>query len=768
MAKRKDLNPKNTKLTAKQLQQEVLKLFQKDPKARLHPRQIGQKLAAANNKDSIQHAINQLVAQGKITDLGDYKYKLHLREAPKSKAKLYEGYVDMTRTGAAYIVCEGLEDDVYVPSSLMNTALHGDRVVIKSWQPRGRRRFEGEVIKVLERATEHFLGVIRLYERYAIVVPEKAQAMDILVNLEETKSAKDGDLVVVKIQNWGDAKTGTIQGKVTTVLGAAGSHDIEMKAILINNGFNLEYPEDAVAESEKLETEITEAEVSRRRDMRGVTTFTIDPFNAKDFDDALSFQYLEDGNLEIGVHIADVSHYLKPGTALDKEAYKRSTSVYLVDRVLPMLPEKLSNELCSLRPHEDKLTFSAIFVFDKNDKILRRWFGKTVIHSNRRFTYEEAQQVLETGEGDFANELKVLNRIAQQLKKERFKKGAINFETEEVQFRLDEEGVPIEVFVKERKDAHMLIEDFMLLANKEVATFIHEKGKEQEIPFVYRIHDEPNPDKVFELSTFARELGFDMKITTPKDISKSYNSLATAAETNPTLRLLQPIAIRTMAKAAYSTENIGHYGLAFPYYSHFTSPIRRYSDVLAHRILELNLLPDQFYRVEKEPLEERCKHISMQERKAMDAERESVKYKQVEYLSKHVGDEFVGYISGMMDRGFFVMLKDNYCEGMVGFETMNEPFEVAESRLRMTGAYTRRQLKMGDEVTVRIVRTDISKRQIDMMLVETEERGTPTPDGVRREQVRREQRRTPKALQDAPVPDKVRREQPKRGRRKKE
>ncbi len=757
MAKEKNSKPKANKLPAKQLQQEVLNLFRKDPKARLHPRQIGQKLAAANNKDAIQHAINQLVEQGKVTHLGDYKYKLHEREAPKNKAKLYEGHVDMTRTGAGYIVIEGLENDIYVAASLMNTAMHGDRVVLKAWMPRGRRRYEGEVIKVLERATEHFLGTIRLYERYAIVVPEKAQTMDILVDLEEIKEAKDGYLVVVRIKDWGGDKNGTIRGKVTSVLGEAGSHDIEMKAILINNGFNLDFPEEVIAESDTLETEITAEEIAKRRDMRGVTTFTIDPFNAKDFDDALSFQYLENGDLEVGVHIADVSHYLKAGSALDKEAYKRSTSVYLVDRVLPMLPEKLSNELCSLRPHEDKLTFSAIFTFDKNDKITSRWFGKTIIHSNRRFTYEEAQEILDGKEGEFVQELKVLNDLAKKLKKERFKKGAINFETEEVQFRLDAEGVPTELFVKERKDAHMLIEDFMLLANKEVATFISEKGKEQEIPFVYRIHDEPNPDKVFELSSFARELGFEMKITTPKDISKSYNALAEAAETNPALRLLQPIAIRTMSKAAYSTNNIGHYGLAFEFYSHFTSPIRRYSDVLAHRILELNLPPDKFYRVDKEPLEERCKHISMQERKAMDAERESVKYKQVEYMEKHVGEDFAGYISGIIDRGFFVMLKANYCEGMVAFETMNEPFEVAESRLRMKGAYTRRELKMGDEVTVRIVRTDISKRQIEMMMVESDGNIAKAPEKIRRERtptiprVKKERRsEEPKSVQNAP------------------
>ncbi len=719
MSKRKRKS-QNNKLTSKQLQQEILKLLEKEPRKRYNPHQIIKKLEVDNNKDSVLHALEQLVDAGKVNALGDFKFKIKPQLSPQSgrNGKMYEGYVDMTRTGSAYIVSDDLDEDVFVIARNLNTALHGDRVLIRAWVPRGRRRAEGEVIKVLERATEFFLGTIRYFEKYAIVTPDQSLSLDILVNLEDTKDANEGDKVVVRIKTWGEKRGETLQGRVTTVLGKAGTSDIEMKAILINHGFNLDFPEEVMTEVEQLQEEITEMEIARRLDLRQVTTFTIDPFNAKDFDDALSIQYLDNGDVEVGVHIADVSHYIKPGTKLDLEAYRRSTSVYLVDRVLPMLPEKLSNELCSLRPNEDKLTFSAIFTFDQHDKIVRRWFGKTIIHSDRRFVYEEVQEILDRGEGDFVSELKKLNELAHKLRKERFRKGSINFETEEVQFKLDEEGVPIEVFVKERKDAHLLIEDFMLLANREVATFISEKGKEQEIPFVYRVHDEPNPDKVHELALFAKEMGFHMKVDSPKDIAKSYNALAKAAEKNPALQLLEPIAIRTMAKAEYSTINIGHYGLAFDFYSHFTSPIRRYSDVLAHRILELNLASDIFYRVEKEPLEERCKHISMQERKAMEAERESVKYKQVEYMSKHVGDDFPGYIAGIVDRGFFVALEETLAEGFVGFETMNEPFEVAESRLRMRGMRTRRELKMGDKVIVRIVRTDLEKRQIDMMLAE--------------------------------------------------
>lgn len=696
-------------------------MFTANPKKQLNPKQVVKKLKVDNNKDSVQHALERLVEEGRLLSLPDYKYKLKQLElsTPRGgRELLLSGFIDMTRTGSAYVTVEGYEDDVHIAAKNMNSALHGDRVQIKVWTPRGRRRPEGEVVRVLERATEHFLGTIWVYPRYAVVTPDSTQVpIDIVVRLEDIKEASNEDKVVVKIVDWSDKLHGNPRGVITTVLGAAGSHDIEMKAILINNGFNLEFPDEAVEESEKLPGEISEEEIARRLDLREVTTFTIDPENAKDFDDALSIRYLENGDCEVGVHIADVSHYVLPGTALDKEAFKRSTSVYLVDRVLPMLPERISNELCSLRPLEDKLTFSAIFVFDKNEKIISRWFGRTIIHSNRRFTYEEVQHILDAKEGDFAAELKQLNKLAHKLRKDRFKKGSINFETEEVQFRLDEEGVPIEVFVKERKESHMLIEDFMLLANREVATLIAEKGKESgyEIPFVYRVHDEPNPDKVLEFARFARELGFDMNISSPQEIGRSFNRLVEAVVKNPALKLLEPIAIRTMAKAVYTTDNIGHYGLGFQYYTHFTSPIRRYSDVLSHRILERNL-GSQIWRAKPGPLEEQCQHISKMERRAMDAERESVKYKQVEFMEKHLGDVFEGYISGIMERGFFVELKGNRCEGMVGFDTLDEPFDIDGSRLKMRGMHSGAEYKMGDVVKVRIVATDLRMRRIEMAL----------------------------------------------------
>lgn len=714
-SKSKTQNQPKGRLTADQLQREILKVFSNNPKKRFNSHQIIRLLKVANNRDSVQHALEKLVEDQKLQALEDFKFKLRRGLGGSAPKHLYEGFVDITRKGSAYITSENLDEDIHVSARSLGSALHGDRVLVSGWKPRGRRHMEGEVMKIVERATDRFVGTIFLRHNLALVTPTRSDVpVDILVELEDTKNASEGDRVVVQIIKWHKNLDDRPRGIVTAVLGAGGS-DLEMKTILINNGFDLEFPPEVVQEAESLPGVIDVADIALRRDFRRVPTMTIDPEDAKDFDDALSIQHLDDGHLEVGVHIADVTHFVAPGSALDKEAFHRSTSVYLVDRVLPMLPERISNNLCSLRPEEDRLTFSAVFEFDKNHKLVKRWFGKSVIYSDRRFSYEQAQSVIEMGQGDFAAELKELNQLAREMRKQRFKAGAIDFDMEEVRFRLDKNGVPVEVFVKERKDAHLLIEEFMLLANREVATYMHNKGEGHEIPFVYRIHDYPNAEKVAELALFAKEMGFQMRINTPKEIAASFNRLVEEAEKNEALKLLQPIAIRTMAKAEYSTNNIGHYGLAFENYSHFTSPIRRYSDVLAHRILEQNL-DGKTLRVEKDNLEERCKHISLQERKAMSAERESIKYKQVEFMQKHVGEVFEGYISGMIDRGVFVELKDSKCEGLVGFETMRESFDVEEGRLRAKGSKSGRMLKMGGLVKVRILATNLTKRQIDMEL----------------------------------------------------
>ncbi len=707
---------KGKKLTAPELKRAILKYFKRFPKKRLHAKQLIKKLHLANNKDSVSYALETLSEEGKLFPLDNGKYRLDRFANNASPRTAHTGTVDTTRKGSAYIICNDLEEDIFVSAKNLKGALKGDKVEVERFVSGRWRRPEGIVTKIIARATEHFVGTLYLTRKMGVVMPDRLDvSFEIYVRLTDLNQAEGGDKVVVKITDWPTKSHHKPFGVVTAVLGSEGDNDMEMNAILINNGFDIAFSEEIEKEAASLSTEITEEEIAKRRDFRPITTFTIDPDTAKDFDDALSIQYLENGDYEVGVHIADVTHYVKPGSLLDAEAYKRATSVYLVDRVAPMLPEKLSNELCSLRPNEDKLTFSASFVFDKNQKVIRRWFGKSIIHSDRRFTYEEAQEVLETGKGDFAKELLALNKLAKALRKKKFKNGAIAFEADEVKFRLNESGKPLDLYVKERKDAHMLIEDFMLLANREVATYISKKGEVQEIPFVYRVHDTPDPDKVGDLARFAKEMGFDIHFSTPRQIADSYNRLAKAARTNDALKMLEPMAIRTMAKAEYTTENIGHYGLAFAYYAHFTSPIRRYADVLTHRILEKNL--KRVHRVKKVNLEEQCKYISNQERKAMTAERESIKYKQVEFILDHVGKVFEGRISGIIDRGLFVELVESRCEGLIGFDTLRDSFDVAASRLKAKGLRTKKEFKMGDLVKVKILDADLSRREIDMALV---------------------------------------------------
>ncbi|MEM9848812.1 MAG: ribonuclease R, partial [Bacteroidota bacterium] len=646
------------------------------------------------------------------------KFKIHHSNPNSHTRNVETGIVSMTRSGAAYVMVEGLEHDIHVAARRTNNALHGDKVKVSTWTPRGRYKPEGEIVEVLERARAHFIGTLRITRQYGIVIPDgDRMPADIMVNHDDMQEARDGDKVVVQVTKWPARHNHSFIGKVRSVLGAEGSSDIEMKSILINNGFELEFPEAAMKEAAQLNANISAEDLELRRDMRDVPTFTIDPVDAKDFDDALSLAYLEDGNFEVGVHIADVTHFLQAGSALDEEAYQRSTSVYLVDRVLPMLPEKLSNELCSLRPEEDKFTFSAVFTFDKNDKLIKRWFGKTLTHSNHRFTYQSAQEVLNTGEGAFDSELKKLNLLAKKLRKKRFKKGSVDFNSEEVRFVLDEEGTPVDVYVKERRDTNMLIEEYMLLANKEVAAYISKKGKSAEIPYVYRVHDEPDPDKVADLVRFAKEMGVQIHAETPEQTARAYNKLAKQALTDENLKILEPLAIRTMAKAEYSTDNIGHYGLGFDYYSHFTSPIRRYSDVLAHRVLYENI-DGRTKRVNKEQLEARCKHISRQERRANDAERESIKYKQVEFMKKRIGEVFEGQISGIVDRGIFVETLRSRCEGLVPFNRIWESFEMNRSGLSVRGKRTGMIYRMGDRVKVCVVGVDLRKRRIEMELVE--------------------------------------------------
>lgn len=781
------------KLSAFALKSAALRYLLAHPKKSFSPRQLAGLLKIDNNKDSVEHALRQLEMNGSVNEVKAGKFsavygndsapaqtfetepdesaqpefvkkparsierkafskdaksfskeekpdrfqKNDQKSPKKAGRKVVEGVVDMTRTGAAYVINDTTVSDIYVPQRYMGGAINGDtvRVEIFPEQPRrhrrdvGPRKPEGQIVAVLKRATEFFIGTLRKSRKYGIMMPDNPNMpVDILVPLEQCGDARDGDKVVVRITDWQEGRRNVPVGKVTQTLGTAGGNDFEMKKILINAGFELTHADDALAEAAAIPDNISPQEIERRRDFRDILTFTIDPEDAKDFDDALSFKVLENGHVEIGVHIADVTHYLKPDSPLDREAYKRSTSVYLADRCLPMLPEKLSNNLCSLVPHQDRLTFSAVFEFDAKDNIVKRWFGKTVIHSAKRFSYEEAQTILENKPDEALTSLEIfpqlkhaignMQRIALKMRKQREKEGAIGFESDEVRFHLDENGVPLQAYVKERKEAHMLIEDFMLLANKEVALYIDGLGNDkQEIPFVYRIHDLPDMDRVAEFARFAAELGHPMKVDTPKQIAKAFNDLTQAARTNDALKLLEPLAIRTMAKAIYSTQNIGHYGLGFSHYSHFTSPIRRYSDVLAHRILERNL-DGRSYRMDKSSLEEKCKHISTQEKKAADAERESIKLKQTEFISKHIGEEFEGRISGMIEKGIFVELNDSRAEGLVEFKYMDDLYVLEDNKLRAHGRRYGHTFKMGDKIRIRITGADIQRRQIEMEIVE--------------------------------------------------
>lgn len=726
MNNKKNTRQNSKKLSPEALQYRLLKQFSINPKKRYNSKQLIQKLKLSNKKDSIDLALKELATQKKLTAISEGRYKLNkvnkgdFKEPKKNKhkglKKTYTGKVDMTRTGSAFIVIPEIEEDVFVQSKNLLGALDGDTVKILARLGSGKYKASGNVIEIVQRGQSKFVGKLFKFKNEAFVeVNHKGMSFQVNVNANHVQDIPKGHAVKLDISSWGNDGRRKYKGNNIVDIGPGESNDVVMTEILYNNGFAQEFPKIVDQEAENLKMVIDEEAIASRRDFRDIFTITIDPETARDFDDALSYQKLENGSFEIGVHIADVTHYMQANTELDNEAFERATSVYLVDRVAPMLPEMLSNDLCSLNPHEDKFCFSAVFTFNKNNAITDRWFGKTIIHSDRRFSYEEAQERIVSGEGDFATEIRFLDKVSKHLRKGRFENGSIAFQSEELRFLLDENGKPLDVYVKESFDAHKLVEDFMLLANKEVAIFIHKKSKGQEIPFVYRIHDEPNMDKLADFAAFAKELGVHMKLDTPKQIAESFNKLAKEAEEKDALKILEPLAIRTMAKAEYSTENIGHYGLGFEYYAHFTSPIRRYADVLVHRILEANL--DSTNRVDKGTLEARCKHISLQERKAVTAERESIKYKQVEWASTHLDETFDAYITGMIERGLFVTISNSLVEGMIGFDTLNDRFEI-QGKLTAIGKSSGVTYKMGDTLKVKILSADLAKRQIELELVE--------------------------------------------------
>jgi ribonuclease R/exosome complex exonuclease DIS3/RRP44 len=722
--------PKKFGKNTKTFSEKIFKILSKNANKPFNYKQIAAilELDDTKSRNEIIKDLKVLAAQKLIIESEPGKYLIKA-----TNQKYYEGTIDMTSRKAGYFVCDELEYDVFVPFVNLNHALDGDKVKAYVYDRRSSRKPEAEVLEILERHKEEFVGVVDIQKNFGFVTTANAKMYtDIFILKNKLGDAEHGDVVLVKLEDW-PAKADSPFGSVIKVLGKPGEHNTEIHAILAEYGLPYDFPIEVDAFANKLDTSITEEEIAKRRDMRKVLTFTIDPKDAKDFDDALSFQVLDNGNYEIGVHIADVSHYLKEGTILDDEAYRRATSVYLVDRVVPMLPEVLSNFACSLRPNEEKYTFSAIFQLNNKAEVLDSWFGRTVIYSDQRFAYEEAQQIIETRSDVIPAEISLTGKeykapaaiveatlkmqdLAKILRKKRMADGAISFDKVEVKFNLNEESEPVGVFFKISKDANHLIEEFMLLANRKVAEFI---GKQKKT-FIYRIHDEPNEDKLINLQTVISKFGYSINMKSKQDISKSLNNLLNEVNGKKEQNLVDTLTIRSMSKAKYSTENIGHYGLAFDFYSHFTSPIRRYPDVMAHRLLQFYL--DGGKSVSQEEYEEKCAHSSDMEGLAAQAERDSVKYMQVKYMQDHKDQEFLGVISGVTEWGIYVEIVENKCEGMVRIREIKEDYYTFdEKQYALVGQATNSILQLGDEVYVKVKNADLVKKQLDFHFIKRNE-----------------------------------------------
>jgi len=707
----------------------IFKILSREPSKSFNYKQIAAALELTDTKsrNEIIRDLKVLKAQDKIHETEIGKYQII------SKAEYYEGTVDMTSRKTGYFVCPELEHDVFIPAINLNHALDGDKVKAYIYNRRSSRKPEAEVLEILERKKDEFVGVIDVQKNFAFVTTANAKMYtDIFIPKNKMGEAEHGDVVLVKMEDW-PKKADSPFGSVIKVLGKPGEHDTEIHAILAEYGLPYDFPLEVEAYAKKIDTSITAEEIAKRRDMRDTLTFTIDPKDAKDFDDALSFKVMENGNYEIGIHIADVSHYLQEGTILDDEAYSRATSVYLVDRVVPMLPEVLSNFACSLRPNEEKYTFSAVFELNNKAELVNQWFGRTVIYSDQRFAYEEAQHIIET-KGDIipteisitGKEYKVdapiveatlkMEELSKILRRKRMAAGAISFDKVEVKFNLNEEAEPIGVYFKVAKDANHLIEEFMLLANRKVAEFI---GKQKKT-FIYRVHDEPNEDKLINMQTVISKFGYTLDFKSKQGISKSLNELLENVQGKKEQNLIDTLAIRSMSKASYSTENIGHYGLAFDYYSHFTSPIRRYPDVMAHRLLQHYL--DGGKSVSEEDYEEKCVHSSQMEGLAANAERDSVKYMQVKYMQDHKDQEFLGVISGVTEWGIYVEIIENKCEGMVRIrEIKDDYYTFDEKQYALVGEMAHNIIQLGDEVIVKVKNADLVKKQLDFHYIRKQE-----------------------------------------------
>jgi len=709
-------NKKN--ISSGSLTNSVLSLFYKAGENELSHKQITKDLRLTKKEDQrlVLDILFDLVDKGSIKEIHRGKFVLGAPKEANGQGLI--GRADFTASGSAYIIIEGNDDDIYIPQKYTADALHEDTVRVEIIPGRGKKQ-EGKIVEVIARKRVDFIGTVELVKDFGFVLPDNQKVhVDFYIPASKLNNAKAGQKVIVKMLDWPKGAKNP-NGAIVEVLGNAGDNDVEMHAILFQYGLPSKFPKEVEEYAERIPDQITPAEIAKRRDFRKVTTFTIDPHDAKDFDDALSIQKLNNGNWEIGVHIADVSHYVHPGSILDKEAYDRATSVYLVDRVVPMLPEKLSNGVCSLRPHEEKLCFSCVFEITDSAEVINRWIGRTVIYSDRRFSYEEAQQVIETGEGDMKEEILTFDRLAKILRKARMKDGAISFDKMEVKFHLDDQGVPTGIYFKESKDANKLIEEFMLLANKHVALFA---GKDQKPPktFVYRVHDLPAMEKFKVFAGFVKQFGYELNAQTPRQVGHAINKMLADAKNQNYGSMLETLAIRTMAKAEYSTDNIGHYGLAFDHYSHFTSPIRRYPDVIAHRLLQQYL--DGGPSGNKETYEEQCVHCSERERLAAEAERDSTKYKQVEYLKTHLGETFEAVISGVTEWGLYCEIIENKCEGMVSVKSMfGDSWSHDADNYRLVGRSTGKVYQFGDKIKIKVMAANLVKKQLDFALATEED-----------------------------------------------
>jgi len=705
----------------------ILSVFKSSPSKTFNIKQIYMRLGAhtPQNRVIIEKSLRFLCNNKTLIKINKDSYKINITK------KYHSGIFDSTSNGAGYIKSEDFNEDVFIPAHKKLKALHGDEVLFYIHKRRKNFRYEGEVIEIIKRQKKEYVGIIQINKNFAFVIPDsKKMPVDIYIPLKKTRNAKDGQKVLVKIESWPE-KAECPNGKVLEILGAPGAHQTEIHAILADYGLPYKFEEAIENFANNINTEITKSEIKKRRDLRNELTFTIDPKDAKDFDDALSFKTLSNGNFEIGIHIADVSHYLEPGTILDDEAYERATSVYLVDRVVPMLPEVLSNNACSLRPNEEKYTFSAIFELDKKVEIINQWFGRTVIYSDARFTYEEAQHIIETQSIDIPKEISLNNKtyktttalkdaiinldvLAKSLRRQRMEHGAISFDKVEVKFQLDINNAPLGVYFKTSKDANKLIEEFMLLANKKVAEYIAKQTPTK--TFIYRTHDSPDAQKIQNLQRISSQFGHSFNIKNPTNISKSLNKLLKAVVGKKEQNLIDTLAIRSMSKAEYSTKNIGHYGLSFKNYSHFTSPIRRYPDVMVHRLLASYLSGEA--SADQNTFETKCKHSSNMEYLATKAERDSIKYMQIKFMQNHNNNSYKGVISGVTEWGIYVEIIENKCEGMVRVKDIKGDYYIFDAdSYSMVGEKTKKRYQLGDTVTIKVKKADLIKRHLDFILI---------------------------------------------------